>query len=171
MADSKIAKSKTAKHCTDNRTASHRHKQWRDRRGGGSTLDDTNRTVARGWTQPFRSRGTEVNGNLVELSQNSVTLKWGPSNSMRFTLKTIDRANNNSFGRSLCRKASWCVQSELARCCLLRRNSTGICTIASNANLSSLNGISRTDQITDQNGNELNLRGENLSKRFHLRDI
>ena len=25
--------------------------------------------------------------------------------------------------------------------------------------------------ITDQNGNELNLRGENLSMRFHLRDI
>ena len=25
--------------------------------------------------------------------------------------------------------------------------------------------------LTDQNGNELNLRGENLSKRFHLREI
>ena len=25
--------------------------------------------------------------------------------------------------------------------------------------------------LTDQNGNELNLRGENLSMRFHLRDI
>ena len=25
--------------------------------------------------------------------------------------------------------------------------------------------------LTDQNGNELNLRGENLSMRFHLREI
>ena len=25
--------------------------------------------------------------------------------------------------------------------------------------------------LTDQNGNELNLRGENLSMRFHLRDL
>ena len=25
--------------------------------------------------------------------------------------------------------------------------------------------------LTDQNGNELNLRGENLSTRFHLREI
>ena len=28
-----------------------------------------------------------------------------------------------------------------------------------------------TISLTDQNGNELNLRGENLSKRFHLREI
>ena len=30
---------------------------------------------------------------------------------------------------------------------------------------------SMTIWITDQNGNELNLRGENLSMRFHQRDI
>ena len=28
-----------------------------------------------------------------------------------------------------------------------------------------------TIRLTDQNGNELNLRGENLSMRFHLREI
>ena len=30
---------------------------------------------------------------------------------------------------------------------------------------------SMTIWLTDQNGNELNLRGENLSMRFHLRDL
>ena len=31
--------------------------------------------------------------------------------------------------------------------------------------------LSITILLTDQNGNELNLRGENLSMRFHLREI
>ena len=31
--------------------------------------------------------------------------------------------------------------------------------------------LSITIWLTDQNGNELNLRGENLSMRFHLREI